>query len=184
MRLLHFTVILALSLGSAFASSDGVLTPLTALPTASSSHTSKPSQTTPVPTAEPTIPPPDIPDHLLQFIMKLNAEPGSGHHEEMRKRQVGGVGGGVVGAGEVAPTPQQVSPITTYYIDGQQIVYSQKFIPTPDPWDAPKPGTIGLGTLTGAVGVVKTAAAHVDNIKKRGVNAAVVGAGLGGYLMM
>lgn len=37
-----------------------------------------------------------------------------------------------------------------------QVVYSQAFEPVPDQWEAPVAGTVGLGTIKGEVGVVKT----------------------------
>lgn len=71
-----------------------------------------------------------------------------------------------VTAAPVAVTliPGQVSPITTvqigYVKDGAYVqiqeVYTQTFAPTPDQWPAATQGAIGLGTLTGEVGVVKS----------------------------
>ena len=37
-----------------------------------------------------------------------------------------------------------------------QVVYSQAFEPVPDQWEEPQPGTVGMGTIKGTVGVVKT----------------------------
>lgn len=66
------------------------------------------------------------------------------------------------GAGPAAArpvVPNQVSPITTVYIGSVQVVYTQLFAAVPDQGPTAASGTIGLGTLTGQVGVVKTAAA-------------------------
>ena len=60
---------------------------------------------------------------------------------------------------------QQISPITTYDANKQvgpgsvvqvQVVYTQTFNPVPDPWQAAVAGTIGLGTITGEVGQVRS----------------------------
>ena len=93
----------------------------------------------------------------------------------------GGVGGG---AGPPPDQPTQVPSVTEYTISGTAIVYTQKFVPTPDPWEKPKPGTIGLGTLTGSVGAVKTPKSDADALRARGLGAAAAGAGVGGYLML
>ena len=72
----------------------------------------------------------------------------------------------VTGAPAAQPTdPTQVSPITTVQLNqivngvAQQVevVYTQLFSPVPDQGLAPASGSIGLGTIQGQVGVVKTA---------------------------
>ncbi|RMZ88694.1 hypothetical protein DV736_g4080, partial [Chaetothyriales sp. CBS 134916] len=72
--------------------------------------------------------------------------------------------GGVVN-GPAAAAPSQVSPVTTYninsYTTGGQIVpatvvYTQTFADVPDQWPSPSAGTIGLGTITGQVGILRT----------------------------
>ncbi len=45
-----------------------------------------------------------------------------------------------------------------------QVVYSQAFEEVPDQWELPVVGSIGLGTIKGTVGVVKT-----NNKVKRGI---------------
>jgi len=59
----------------------------------------------------------------------------------------------------------QVSPITTYLANKEvapgsfaqvPVVYTQTFNPVPDPWPAAVPGTIGLGTIVGTVGQVRS----------------------------
>ena len=95
----------------------------------------------------------------------------------------GGVGGG--GPAQAQPgNPAQLSPITTYEIDGKQFVYTQTFAPTPDPWDPPQTGSVGLGTLTGTVGAVKTAAAERVHVRGRGMGAVGVGVVVGGALAL
>jgi hypothetical protein len=74
------------------------------------------------------------------------------------KRQAAiGQGGGAA----AAPVITQQSPITTYYVNnaaGAQVpvVYTQTFAPIPDQWPSPVAGTIGMGTIQGEIGVVKT----------------------------
>lgn len=74
---------------------------------------------------------------------------------ELKPRQAAGA----------APQVTQVSPITTYYINSLvgpgsfaqvPVVYTQLFVPIPDQWESPGVGTIGLGTIQGEIGVVKT----------------------------
>ena len=113
----------------------------------------------------------------------MASSPGSSQYpDEIAPRQQGGVGGG---AAAPAATPTQLSPVTVYFdgVKSVQVTYTQTFSPTPDPWAAPKPGTIGLGTLTGQVGVVKTAQADAGALKARG-GMAVAGAGIGGYFLL
>jgi hypothetical protein len=71
----------------------------------------------------------------------------------------------VTGAAAAQPTdPTQVSPITTVQVNqivngvAQQVevVYTQLFSPVPDQGLAPASGSIGLGTIQGQIGVVKT----------------------------
>ncbi|KAK4935109.1 hypothetical protein LTR10_023780 [Elasticomyces elasticus] len=58
----------------------------------------------------------------------------------------------------------QISPVTTYlansYIGGVAtqvaVVYTQTFAAVPDQWPSYTAGSIGLGTLTGTIGVVKS----------------------------
>ncbi|EGD89048.1 hypothetical protein H112_03968 [Trichophyton rubrum D6] len=56
----------------------------------------------------------------------------------------------------VPTVPTQVSPITTFWLDGVQKVYTQTFPPFPDPWPSPMVGQIGLGTLKGEIGKTVT----------------------------
>ena len=48
--------------------------------------------------------------------------------------------------------------VTAYQIHGTGAVYTytQVFTAFPDPWSSPSAGTIGLGTISGSVGVVKS----------------------------
>jgi len=112
----------------------------------------EPAPTIASPSSEPT--PTQNPEEVLQILPVLdpNMVP------DLKKRQ--GVGQAI------APTAvTQVSPITTYQIDlvrsgvAQQltVVYTQTFNPIPDQWPSPtEAGTIGLGTIKGEIGVVKT----------------------------
>ncbi|DAA73140.1 TPA_exp: Uncharacterized protein A8136_5065 [Trichophyton benhamiae CBS 112371] len=56
----------------------------------------------------------------------------------------------------VPTVPTQVSPITTFWLEGVQMVYTQTFPPFPDPWPSPMAGEIGLGTLKGEIGKTVT----------------------------
>lgn len=75
------------------------------------------------------------------------------------KRQVTGQG-----AAAAATAIKQVSPVTTYYIQSVvsgsaaqvPVVYTQTFPTVWDPWPGPTAGEIGLGTIQGTVGVVRT----------------------------
>ncbi|KAI9748134.1 MAG: hypothetical protein M1815_003583 [Lichina confinis] len=78
-------------------------------------------------------------------------------------------GGGAAGAPPVIPT--QVPPVTAINVpttlpDGRitmmQTVYTQTFASVLDQLPSPTPGKIGLGTLTGSVGAVRTEQAKSD----------------------
>lgn len=58
---------------------------------------------------------------------------------------------------------------------GQQVpvVYSQAFSEVPDQWPGPSSGQIGLGTIKGTVGVVKSN----DKVKREHPSSAAVGVG-------
>ncbi|OAL23734.1 hypothetical protein AYO20_10939 [Fonsecaea nubica] len=90
---------------------------------------------------------------ILPLGLDANAVP------ELKVRQVTGQGAAA------APTFSQISPITTYYIEKEvapgdftqvPVVYTQTFVPIPDQWPSPVAGTIGLGTISGTVGQVRT----------------------------
>jgi hypothetical protein len=113
-----------------------------------------------VPTATPSIPtsqitPAPTPSSEIHALPALDAN----IVPELRVRQVTGQGPAVA-----ATAIQQVSPVTTVqlfkYVNGvaQQVavVYTQTFGGVPDQWPAPTVGTIGLGTIQGDVGQVKT----------------------------
>ncbi|KAF2396838.1 hypothetical protein EJ06DRAFT_567446 [Trichodelitschia bisporula] len=64
-----------------------------------------------------------------------------------------------------SPTaPLQVPPVTTQWLETTigaittwvPITYTQTFGGVVDQWEGPAPGSIGMGTITGQVGVVKT----------------------------
>lgn len=106
-----------------------------------------------------------IPNFLGELTPTITAIPDSlpilsdSYDVELRKRQVTGQ----VPAG-AATAITQVPPITSYvvhFVTGGQYIaktvgYTQLFSPVPDQWPSPSAGTIGLGTIQGAVGVVKT----------------------------
>ncbi|KAK5938389.1 hypothetical protein PMZ80_009359 [Knufia obscura] len=74
-------------------------------------------------------------------------------HIDLRKRQ------GNIAATNVAPAtqPTQMSPVTLYDMgDGKQIPFTQLFVAVLEQWASPSAGTIGLGTIQGEIGVVKT----------------------------
>ncbi|KAK5224685.1 hypothetical protein LTR99_004614 [Exophiala xenobiotica] len=108
--------------------------------------TPSPSPSTPLATATPT------PDFQVLPFLDPNIIPDL-------KRQVTGQGTGVA-----LTAIGQISPITTYYansmVDGTgvqvPVVYTQTFVPVPDQWPSPTAGAIGLGTIQGTVGVVKS----------------------------
>ncbi|RMD44975.1 hypothetical protein DV735_g55, partial [Chaetothyriales sp. CBS 134920] len=78
-----------------------------------------------------------------------------------------GLGLMVVIMGSMAWTRTQVPPATTYFIksySGTKVIYAtvaytQTFAAVPDQWPSPSAGTIGLGTISGEVGVVRTTSA-------------------------
>ncbi|KAL2426238.1 hypothetical protein ABEF95_001382 [Exophiala dermatitidis] len=78
---------------------------------------------------------------------------------EIKERQVTGQG-----AAAAATAIKQVSPITTYYIaseiSGSQVqvpvVYTQTFPKSYVQWASPTAGEIGLGTIQGTIGVIRT----------------------------
>lgn len=54
---------------------------------------------------------------------------------------------------------------------GVQIVYTQTFAAVPDQWPGPQPGTIGLGTITGEIGIPNTNDETGEQKMKRTVDA-------------
>lgn len=108
--------------------------------------TPSPSPSTPLATITPT------PDVQVLPVLDPNIIPDL-------KRQVTGQGVGVA-----ATAIGQISPITTYYANSMKdgtavqvpVVYTQTFAPVPDQWPSATAGEIGLGTIQGTVGVVKS----------------------------
>lgn len=82
----------------------------------------------------------EIDDHIL--------------HIDLIKRQ------GALGATNAVPAtqPTQMPPVTVYQgrAGGAPKTYTQLFTSPLDQWPAPGAGTVGLGTIQGQVGVVKT----------------------------
>lgn len=89
----------------------------------------------------------------------------------------GAAAGGAVAPAGGAPVFTQASPVTTVFepttINGVvtqvAVVYSQKFSSVPDQGPSPAAGSVGMGTLTGAVGVVKTDAVKAGAAGRDGV---------------
>ena len=148
------------------------------LPTIISAHVAWQPQVAPAPTPAP-IPTQPTPSEQIDQIPSISSIPetfihptashawdpiisGASHlldeidqhlHMDLRKRQ------GNVVATNVAPQtqPTQMSPVTVYAMyDNVERTFTQLFVPVLDQWPTPTPGTIGLGTIQGEVGVVKT----------------------------
>lgn len=76
-------------------------------------------------------------------------------HVDLRKRQGGVAATNLPQATTIAT---QMSPITTYGPKNgwPQSIYTQLFVAVPDQWPSPQAGTVGLGSIQGQIGVVKT----------------------------
>jgi len=74
---------------------------------------------------------------------------------EINARQGGVALGGGAGAAPL-PVPGQLSPTTIYYVSNLPVTYVQTFVTPLDQGPTASVGNIGMGTLTGAIGVVKT----------------------------
>jgi hypothetical protein len=97
------------------------------------------------------------PPELLSFIRAHHAQNPLADSESLEIRQNAAVGGGGVAPPQIIPT--QMPTVTVYDPrNGKPMVtYTQLFSAVPVQWDAPKQGVMGLGTLTGSVGAVRTA---------------------------
>lgn len=119
-----------------------------------------PSHQTPSPFAtstslsSPTVSP-HIWDGFLSSAEYLLDELDEHFHIDLRKRQ-GGVA--ATNAPQATSVPTQMPSVTTYGADRgwTAVVYTQTFAAVPDQWPSPKAGTIGLGTIQGEIGVIKT----------------------------
>lgn len=149
--------------------------PLQISPSISTISPSLPTQTenaTPtistIPTSFTPTPTHDILDPLISGVNHIVDEITEHLHLDLRKRQ----GGAAVAATNPAVTaPVQMPSVTAYEMyDGVQRVYTQTFQAVPQQWPSPSAGSIGLGTITGQVGVVKTSS-------KRGIDAVPTAAG-------
>jgi hypothetical protein len=112
---------------------------------------------TSIPSSTPTPIPGSSNDDNIVFPLGFDAF-GS---PELKKRQ---------GAPAAAPTAQpagvsQISPVTTYYVNSEvapgsfaqvPVVYTQTFVPVPDQWPSAVAGTIGLGSIQGTIGQVRS----------------------------
>ncbi|OAP57434.1 hypothetical protein AYL99_08172 [Fonsecaea erecta] len=125
--------------------------PIATLEPISISNTPHPATSVPTPTPSVDT---ETEYHILPLGLDANAVP------ELKVRQVTGQGAAA------APTAiNQVSPITTYYVNSMiapgdvtqvPVVYTQTFPPIPDQWPSAAAGTIGLGTIQGTVGQVRS----------------------------
>ncbi len=88
----------------------------------------------------------------------------------------------IVAGVPAAPVPVQVSPVTEIYVESRLpngkmtqvlVIYSQTFVSIPDQGPTPVQGKIGLGTLTGSIGVVKTAESSVASRVRWGWGTAI-----------
>lgn len=102
------------------------------------------------------------------------------NHLEIRQQLIG-VGGG---APLPAPLPTQVSTVTTIYLHGVPVVYTQRFSAVPSQGPSASSGKIGLGTLTGSIGVVKTAEARKSGAGRMWSGKNVLGAGALGSIFV
>lgn len=100
-------------------------------------------------------PPPALPGSP-----ELPPSENSNDSERLEAREI------VEGAAPAAPTVvTQVDSVTTIWEPTRNdagdvyyapVTYTQKFADVPDQWPEPSSGSIGLGTLTGKIGVTKT----------------------------
>ncbi|KIY01338.1 uncharacterized protein Z520_02890 [Fonsecaea multimorphosa CBS 102226] len=121
--------------------------------------TLEPISNTPYPASSVPTPTPSLENkneyHILPLGLDANAVP------DLKVRQVTGQGAPAAASTAIS----QVSPITTYYINSViaagevtqvPVVYTQTFVPVPDQWSSAGAGTIGLGTISGTVGQVRS----------------------------
>lgn len=135
--------------------------------TVTSAETSTPTATyIPATFVPPRTTSPSSPFHIWDSISsaadKVFDEIEDHLHVDLRKRQ----GGAAITAAPVgaATAATQMSPTTTYFmnsnVNGAEVqasfVYIQSFDGVPDQWDSASAGTIGLGTIQGTVGVLKS----------------------------
>lgn len=73
-------------------------------------------------------------------------------HIDLKKRQGAAQTGAVIATTIVTQMPA----VTTFSRNGVAGVYTQLFVAVPDQWPNPEAGTIGLGTIVGQIGVVKS----------------------------
>ena len=109
--------------------------------------------TTSIPTPTPATSVQELEYHILPLGLDA-AVP------ELRVRQVTGQAGGAT-----LTAAGQVSPVTTYLANEEvapgsfaqvPVVYTQSFVLIPDQWPSAVAGTIGLGTIPGTVGQVRS----------------------------
>lgn len=85
---------------------------------------------------------------------------------EIDARQNGVALGGGAGAAPL-PVPGQVSPTTIYDVSGLPVTYVQTFALPLDQGPTASVGSVGMGSLTGTVGVVKTNEASSGGVSVR-----------------
>lgn len=91
-------------------------------------------------------------DPIFSAASYMLSEVNDHFHLDLRKRQ----GGVPIAAPAATTVPTQLSPVTTYSKNGVAGVYTQTFAAVPDQWPSASAGSVGLGTISGQVGVVKT----------------------------
>lgn len=124
------------------------------------SRTTESEQVPSISTVPTTFMPPTPPhawDPIVSGASKVLEEIEEHLHIDLRKRQ-GGAAITAAPAAAATTVPTQMPAITTYDLrDGKPLrVYTQIFPAVPDQWPSPSAGTIGLGTIQGQIGVVKT----------------------------
>ena len=85
---------------------------------------------------------------------------------EIDARQNGVALGGGAGAAPL-PVPGQLSPLTIYYVSNLPVTYIQTFVTPLEQGPTASVGSVGMGTLTGAIGVVKTNEAASGGVSLR-----------------
>ncbi|MCJ1281540.1 hypothetical protein MMC26_000860 [Xylographa opegraphella] len=144
---------------------------ITSIPQPSPATASQPASTPELPPApQPQSPnllfPPKLPfgGSLNDFISNLQQP--MEDTSEINARQAGVALGGGPGAAPL-PVPGQLSPTTIYYVSNLPVTYVQKFVTPLDQGPTASVGSVGMGTLTGAIGVVKTNEASSAGVSLR-----------------
>ncbi|MCJ1417109.1 hypothetical protein MMC32_003448 [Xylographa parallela] len=169
------------ALSSTSATQHNDPTTITNTPTSKSTITSTPQPSPPTalqPDKTPQLPPapqPQSPNLLFptkapfrgsvnDFISNLQQP--MEDTAEIDARQNGVALGGGAGAAPL-PVPGQLSPLTIYYVSNLPVTYIQTFVTPLEQGPTASVGSVGMGTLTGAIGVVKTNEAASGGVSLR-----------------